>query len=57
MTREPMERKGEQIMARIPFGRLGTPEDIAEMVVWLCSDRASYVSGAAFNVDGCYAAA
>ncbi|HLU08733.1 MAG TPA: glucose 1-dehydrogenase [Oceanobacillus sp.] len=57
MTREPMERKGDQIMARIPFGRLGTPEDIAEMVVWLCSDRASYVSGAAFNVDGCYAAA
>jgi len=57
MTREPMERKGQQIMARIPYGRLGTPEDIAEMVVWLCSDRAGYVSGAAYNVDGCYAAA
>ncbi len=57
MTREPMERKGDQIMGRIPFGRLGTPEDIAEMVVWLCSDRAGYVSGAAYNVDGCYAAA
>lgn len=57
MTREPMHRKGEQIMSRTPFGRLGTPEEIAEMVVWLCSDRASYVSGAAFNVDGCYVAA
>ena len=57
MTREPMERKGDQIMARIPFGRLGTPEDIAEMVVWLCSDRAGYVSGSAYNVDGGYFAA
>jgi NAD(P)-dependent dehydrogenase (short-subunit alcohol dehydrogenase family) len=57
MTREPMERKGDQIMARIPFGRLGTPEDIAEMVVWLCSDRTGYVSGATYNVDGGYYAA
>lgn len=57
MTREPMQRKGDQIVSRIPFGRLGTPEDIAEMVVWLCSDRAGYVSGAAYNVDGCYVAA
>jgi len=30
----------------------GNPEEIAEMVVWLCSERASYVSGAAYNVDG-----
>jgi NAD(P)-dependent dehydrogenase (short-subunit alcohol dehydrogenase family) len=57
MTREPMQRKGDQIMSRIPFGRLGTPEDIAEMVVWLCSDRAGYVSGASYNVDGAYFAA
>jgi NAD(P)-dependent dehydrogenase (short-subunit alcohol dehydrogenase family) len=57
MTREPMQRKGDQIMARIPFGRLGTPEDIAEMVVWLCSDRTGYVSGATYNVDGGYYAA
>src|SRR5260370_780760 len=34
------------------FHRMGNPEEIAEMVVWLCSDRASYVSGAAYNVDG-----
>jgi len=31
---------------------LGSPEEIAEMVVWLCSDRASYVTGAAYNIDG-----
>ncbi len=57
MTREPMERKGDVIVGRIPYGRLGTPEDIAEMVVWLCSDRAGYVSGSAYNVDGGYFAA
>ena len=30
----------------------GMPEEIAEMVVWLCSERASYVTGACYNVDG-----
>ena len=30
----------------------GQPREIAEMVVWFCSDRASYVTGAAWNVDG-----
>lgn len=35
-----------------PIGRLGTPEEIAEAAVWLCSDAASYVTGHAFAVDG-----
>ena len=39
-----------------PLPRMGKPEEIAEMVVWLCSDRASFVSGAAYNVDGGYMA-
>jgi NAD(P)-dependent dehydrogenase (short-subunit alcohol dehydrogenase family) len=52
MTEETMRRRGERIMAQIPIGRVGDPEEIAEMVVWLCSDRASYVTGAAYNVDG-----
>jgi NAD(P)-dependent dehydrogenase (short-subunit alcohol dehydrogenase family) len=43
-------------MAVVPFHRMGKPEEIAEMVLWLCSDRASYVSGAAYNVDGGYMA-
>ena len=52
MTKEVMTRRGEQIMAMVPYKRMGTAQEIAEMVCWLCSDRASYVSGAAYNVDG-----
>src|SRR6516165_4829693 len=52
MTEDTMRRRGEAILGQVPFRRMGNPEEIAEMVVWLCSDRASYVSGAAYNVDG-----
>jgi len=37
---------------RIPLGRLGTPEDVASVVVFLASDMAQYVTGAALLVDG-----
>jgi len=39
------------ILASTPPGRLGTPEESAEAAVWLCSDRASYVSGESLFVD------
>src|SRR6266481_6405160 len=52
MTEDTMRRRGESIIAHIPFGRMGQPGEIAEMVVWLCSERASYVTGGAYNVDG-----
>ena len=35
-----------------PTGRLGTPEEIAEAAVWLCSERASFVTGESLLVDG-----
>jgi NAD(P)-dependent dehydrogenase (short-subunit alcohol dehydrogenase family) len=56
MTGEVMQRRGEAILAQTPMRRMGAPDEIAEMVVWLCSDRASFVSGAAYNVDGGYMA-
>jgi NAD(P)-dependent dehydrogenase (short-subunit alcohol dehydrogenase family) len=52
MTAETQRERADHITARTPLGRFGEPEEIAEMVVWLCSDRASYVTGAAYAVDG-----
>ena len=52
MTEEVMRRRGDAVLAHTPLRRMGTPGEIAEMVVFLCSDRASYVTGAAYNVDG-----
>ncbi len=42
----------EKMVARQPIGRLGTAEDIAEMALFLASDRSSYCTGQAFTVDG-----
>ena len=56
MTVDAMRRRGTEIMANTPAGRMGKPEEIAEMVVWLASSRASYVTGACYNVDGGYMA-
>ena len=39
-----------------PAARLGSPGEIAEAVVWLCSDRASFVTGQALGVDGGFVA-
>jgi NAD(P)-dependent dehydrogenase (short-subunit alcohol dehydrogenase family) len=38
--------------AQIPLGRAGLPRDVATMVVYLCSDHASYCTGATYLVDG-----
>ena len=57
MTAAVREDRGEAIIQATALGRFGEPREIAEMVVWLCSDRASYVNGAAYEVDGGYTAA
>jgi NAD(P)-dependent dehydrogenase (short-subunit alcohol dehydrogenase family) len=44
------------ILAREPVGRMGRPEEVAEAVVWLCSEAASFVTGIALAVDGGYVA-
>jgi NAD(P)-dependent dehydrogenase (short-subunit alcohol dehydrogenase family) len=47
-SRERVERLGKTT----PLGRHGTPEEVAEAVVWLMSDKASYVSGTIIDVTG-----
>ena len=41
------------VKAELPFGRFGKPEEVADVVVFLASDRAQWVSGACITVDGC----
>jgi 3-oxoacyl-[acyl-carrier protein] reductase len=38
--------------AQIPLGRLGEPEELAALVAFLCSERASYITGSSIAVDG-----
>ena len=47
-------RKGkpDDFAAMHPIGRIGEPEEVAEAVLWLCSDKASFVTGTATCVDG-----
>ena len=42
----------DRLAAIEPMGRLGKPEEVAEAVVWLCSDAASFVTGHTMTVDG-----
>ncbi|QOZ33386.1 SDR family NAD(P)-dependent oxidoreductase [Bradyrhizobium sp. CCBAU 53421] len=57
MTKETMDERYDEIIAKVPARRLGVPEEIAEAVVWMCSDKASFMTGASQVVDGGYSAA
>lgn len=40
------------LMRLIPYKRIGEPDDVARLAVWLCSDEADYITGASLFVDG-----
>jgi NAD(P)-dependent dehydrogenase (short-subunit alcohol dehydrogenase family) len=49
------QARREAISTGVPLGRIGRPEDIANAVVFLASDEASFITGSEFFVDGGFA--
>lgn len=52
MSIDQIAQFGQQMTSQIPLGRVGTPEEIAKVVVFLASDDSSYISGVELAIDG-----
>ena len=52
MVQKMPEKVLETMKGKTPLGRLGEPEDVANVYVWLSSDEASFVHGTVISVDG-----
>jgi NAD(P)-dependent dehydrogenase (short-subunit alcohol dehydrogenase family) len=52
MTEEAYQKFLEHSKTTHPIGRVGTPEDVAELILFLASDRAGWISGGSFSIDG-----
>ena len=52
MTNKLTEEQKEKLQQQIPLGRLGTPEDVAKVVAFLCSEDADYITGQVIAIDG-----
>jgi len=52
MTEQVQDKAKESFLERIPLGRAGTPEEVAEVILFLVSDHARYVTGQVWRVDG-----
>ena len=52
MTLAASADERELFAARVPMGRMGRPDELAELVSWLASERCSFSTGAAFDLSG-----
>ncbi|HSP88478.1 MAG TPA: 3-oxoacyl-[acyl-carrier-protein] reductase, partial [Ignavibacteriaceae bacterium] len=52
MTEKLTEEQKAKLIQNVPMGRMGTPEDIAKVVAFLCSNDADYITGQVISVDG-----
>lgn len=52
MSAAVLEEKGEKIRERIPLGRVAEPEDVAGPILFLCSELASFITGAVLDING-----
>lgn len=52
MTKDLRSEVRQRLLSNTPLGRIGTPEDVAMMVIFLCSDMSDYISGQVIGVDG-----
>jgi NAD(P)-dependent dehydrogenase (short-subunit alcohol dehydrogenase family) len=51
LTKAHPERQ-ENLVKKVPLGRVGDPDDLARAAIWLCSDDAALITGHALSVDG-----
>ena len=56
LTKNLNEEAMKGLVGLHPMGRLGKPEEVAELALWLASDKASFVTGSYYNIDGGYLA-
>ena len=52
LSGKSLEETRRAFIAKIPWGRMEKPEDVAKLVVFLCTDDADYITGQAINIDG-----
>jgi NAD(P)-dependent dehydrogenase (short-subunit alcohol dehydrogenase family) len=52
VTQRPLTDVVDDIVRRIPAGRLGMAEDVAQLAAWLASEEAAFITGQAINVTG-----
>ena len=52
MTASLPDKVKEAILKKVPVGKIGSPDDVAAAVYWLCSDDATYITGQTIHVNG-----